>query len=147
MCCVILSPQLSPLSRSLSDLGNRSENLAGRGQILSILQVNSCSIDQESGGIWTVQTDLQQIYPKSDRLLGDERCLQRDIGLEQLGNRTSGLCHAGEPFERRLVCTRNPGLERQVDRRDGVAPLNLLQRDRGGGVHLFGGELGLTQDQ
>jgi hypothetical protein len=60
-------PFLSP--RSLSDLGNRSENSAGRGQILSILKVNSCSIDQESGEIWTVQTDLQQIYPKSDRLL------------------------------------------------------------------------------
>src|SRR6266568_4285187 len=70
MCCVILSPQLSCISRSLSDLGNRSENSAGRGQILSILQVNSCSIDQESGGICTVQTDLQQIYPKPDRLLG-----------------------------------------------------------------------------
>jgi len=36
---------------------------------LSILQVNSCSIDQESGEIWTVQTDLQQIYSKSDSLL------------------------------------------------------------------------------
>ena len=35
---------------------------------MSILQGNSCSIDQKSGGIWTVQTDLQQIYPKSDRL-------------------------------------------------------------------------------
>src|SRR6266571_1287312 len=69
MCCVILSPQLSCISRSLSDLGNRSENSYGRGQILSILQVNSCSIGQESGEIWTVQTDLQQIYPKSDRLL------------------------------------------------------------------------------
>jgi len=37
---------------------------------LSILQGNSCSIDQKSGGIWTVQMDLQQIYPKYDRLLG-----------------------------------------------------------------------------
>jgi hypothetical protein len=37
---------------------------------LSILQGNSCSIDQKSDEIWTVQTDLQQIYPKSDRLLG-----------------------------------------------------------------------------
>ena len=34
---------------------------------MSILRVNSRSIDQESGEIWTVQTDLQQIYPKSDR--------------------------------------------------------------------------------
>ena len=41
---------------------------------MSILKVNSCSIDQESGEIWTVQTDLQQIYPKTDRLLeGDDR--------------------------------------------------------------------------
>jgi hypothetical protein len=37
---------------------------------LSILQGNSCSIAQKSGEIWTVQTDLQQIYPKSDRILG-----------------------------------------------------------------------------
>jgi hypothetical protein len=59
--------------RNLSDLGNRSENSAGRGQILSILQGNSCSVDQKSGGIWTVQTDLQQIYPESDRLLVLER--------------------------------------------------------------------------
>jgi len=57
-------------TRSLLDLGNRSENSAGRGQILSILQGNSCSFDQKSGGIWTAQTDLQQIYPKADRLLG-----------------------------------------------------------------------------
>jgi hypothetical protein len=33
------------------------------------LQVNSCSIDQESGGIWTVQANLQQISFKSDSLL------------------------------------------------------------------------------
>jgi hypothetical protein len=61
------------IPRSLSDLGNRSENSAGRGQILSILQGNSCSIAQKSGEIWTVQTDLQQIYPKSDRLLVTEK--------------------------------------------------------------------------
>jgi len=36
---------------------------------LSILQANSCSIGQESGEICTVQTDLQQIYSKSDSLL------------------------------------------------------------------------------
>jgi len=34
--------------RSLSDLKNRSENSAGREQILTILQVNSRSIDQKS---------------------------------------------------------------------------------------------------
>ena len=36
---------------------------------MSILQGNSCSITQKNGEIWTVQTDLQQIYPKTDRLL------------------------------------------------------------------------------
>ncbi len=48
---------------------NRSENSAGRGQILSILQVNSRSIDQKSGEIWTGQANLQPISFKSDRLL------------------------------------------------------------------------------
>ncbi len=48
---------------------NRSENSAGRGQILSILQVNSRSIDQKSAKIWTGQADLQPISFKSDRLL------------------------------------------------------------------------------
>jgi len=54
---------------SLSNSGNRSENSAGRGQILLILQGNSCSIAQKSSEIWTVQANLQQIYPKSDSLL------------------------------------------------------------------------------
>jgi len=36
---------------------------------LSILQVNSCSIDQESGEIWAVQANLQQISFESDSLL------------------------------------------------------------------------------
>ena len=36
---------------SLSDLKNRSENSAGRVQILTLLQVNSRSIDQKSGEI------------------------------------------------------------------------------------------------
>jgi len=58
------------LPRSLSDLGKRSENSAGGGQILLFLQGNSCSVTQKNGEIWTVQTDLQQIYPKLDRLLG-----------------------------------------------------------------------------
>ena|SRR3989338_7805715 len=55
---------------SLSDLKNRSENSAGRGQILPVLQVNSHSIDQKSGEICTGQADLQPISFKSDRLLG-----------------------------------------------------------------------------
>ena len=58
------------MTRSLSDLKNRSENTAGRGQILTILQVNNYSIDQKSGEIWTGQADLQPISFKSDRLPG-----------------------------------------------------------------------------
>jgi hypothetical protein len=46
-----------------------SQNSAGRGQILPVLQVNSHSIDQKSGEIWTAQADLQPISFKSDRLL------------------------------------------------------------------------------
>jgi hypothetical protein len=57
-------------ARSLSGLKNRSENPAGRGQILTILPVNSYSIDQKIGEIWTGQMDLQPISFKSDRLLG-----------------------------------------------------------------------------
>jgi hypothetical protein len=57
------------VASSLSDLKNRSENLTGRGQILTILQVNSHSIDQKSGEICTGQANLQQISFKSDRLL------------------------------------------------------------------------------
>ena len=62
--------------------GDRSENSAGRGQILRVghkaahpclphlpvLQVNSRSIDQKSGEIWTAQADLQPIHHESDRL-------------------------------------------------------------------------------
>jgi hypothetical protein len=54
-------------------LKNRSENLAERGQILPVLQVNSRSIDQKSGEICTVQANLQPISFKSDRLLGCQK--------------------------------------------------------------------------
>jgi hypothetical protein len=64
------------LTSSLSGLKNRSENSAGRGQILPVLQVNSRSIDQKSGEICTGQADLQPISFKSDRLLD----MLRDAG-------------------------------------------------------------------
>jgi hypothetical protein len=54
---------------SLSDLKNRSEKVTGRGQILTILKANSRSIARKSGEICTVQTLLQPISFKSDRLL------------------------------------------------------------------------------
>ncbi|MEP7371030.1 MAG: hypothetical protein ABI659_02270, partial [Nitrosospira sp.] len=46
---------------SLSDLKNRSEEVTGREQILTILTANSCSISRKSGEIWTGQTLLQPI--------------------------------------------------------------------------------------
>ena len=47
--------------RSLPDLKNRSKNLAGRDQVLTILPGNSRSIAQKSGEIWAGQADLQPI--------------------------------------------------------------------------------------
>ncbi|WP_181373017.1 hypothetical protein [Massilia glaciei] len=49
------------MASSLSDLKNRSENSAERGQISTILKVNSYSIDQKIGEIWNAQADLQPI--------------------------------------------------------------------------------------
>ena len=63
------APHPALRARSLSDLKNRSENLAGRDQILTILPGNSRSIAQKSGEIWAGQADLQPISFKSDRLL------------------------------------------------------------------------------
>jgi hypothetical protein len=57
-------------ARSLSDLKNRSEKTAERGQFLTISPGNSRSIAQENGKKWTVPPFLQPISFKSDRLLG-----------------------------------------------------------------------------
>ncbi|WP_298266697.1 hypothetical protein [Geobacter sp.] len=48
--------------RSLSDLGNRSERMADRGQIFGNLQANSGSIRQEFPEIWTDLPFSQQIH-------------------------------------------------------------------------------------
>jgi len=58
------------MTSGLSDLKNRSEKVTGRGQILTILKANSCSIGRKGGEIWTGQMLLQPISFKSDRLLG-----------------------------------------------------------------------------
>jgi len=50
-------------------LKNRSENSAGRGQILSIFWSIVILLSKEIGEIWTGQADLQPIFFKSDRLL------------------------------------------------------------------------------
>src|SRR5574340_1589261 len=76
------------MSSSLSDLKNRSEKVAGRGQILTILKANSCSIGQKSGEIWTGQTLLQPISFKSDKLL--------DIGKQVYGGKNEQPDHVDE---------------------------------------------------
>jgi hypothetical protein len=48
---------------------------------LTILQVNSRSIDQKSGEIWTGQVDLQPISFKPDRLLA--ACLEQTAKLSR----------------------------------------------------------------
>src|SRR3990172_5882473 len=68
------------LPSSLSDLKNRSENSAERGQILPVLQVNNHFIDQKRSEIWTAQANLQPISFKSDRLLGYVRPLWQQTG-------------------------------------------------------------------
>lgn len=63
---------------------------------MTILQVNSYSIDQKSGEICAGQADLQPISFKSDRLLGSKQsrshlsfnfiiseCVQYDIAIEK----------------------------------------------------------------
>ena len=49
--CLLAQYTHTAVSSSLSDLKNRSENSAERGQILPVLQGNSRSIDQKSGEI------------------------------------------------------------------------------------------------
>ncbi len=81
---------------------NRSEKVTGRGQILTILKTNSCSIGQKSGEIWTSQTLLQPISFKSARLLGEPWCKKITIYIcmsEAIDGRTLRLSklkdHAG----------------------------------------------------
>jgi hypothetical protein len=43
-------------------LKNRSENPAGGGRVLPVLQVNNCSIDQKSGEICAGEADLPPTF-------------------------------------------------------------------------------------
>ena len=49
--------------------GIESEKAAEQGQIVTISPAHSGTMVQESGEIWTAETRLQPILPKSDRLL------------------------------------------------------------------------------
>ena len=91
----------------ISPPGESSQNLAGRGQILTISPGNSYSIAQESGEIWTGQAlvlgrcgrgNLQPISFKSDRLLARGRA-QRNAGAG--GGLKPRLVFAGSAAARR----------------------------------------------
>jgi len=64
---------LEKVVRSLPD-GRKIESEKfglGRGQILfDFCWAIVVLLTKKDGGIWTAQTDLRQIYPASDRLLG-----------------------------------------------------------------------------
>ena len=57
------------IASSLSDLKNRSEKCAGRGQIFTLFKPMVVPLAQESGEICTGQVILQPISFKPDRLL------------------------------------------------------------------------------
>ncbi len=59
-----------PTTRSLSDLGGRSEEVEERGQIFTNLRRNSGPMQRKFGDIWTVPPTSAVDSPKSDRLLG-----------------------------------------------------------------------------
>jgi hypothetical protein len=65
-------------SRSLSGLKNRSEKVAGRGQILTNSQANSRSIGQEGGEIWilgnTNANDAREFVARLPELLRQNGC-------------------------------------------------------------------------
>ena len=61
---------------------------------MTVLQVNSCSIDQKSGEICTVQADLQPISFKPDRLLairlGCKKTAAKSPVIQQAGRAQRG---------------------------------------------------------
>ena len=59
----------TPLPRSLSGLGRRSENWPQRGQFLSDSPLIAIAMGQEADEKWTAAVNLQPTLPKSDRLL------------------------------------------------------------------------------
>ncbi len=64
-CCAVVrkaSAWQAAGARSLSDLGDRSERIAGRGQIYGNLKTNSGPIGRKFPGIWTVLLFSQQIH-------------------------------------------------------------------------------------
>src|SRR5260370_32928152 len=77
--------------------------------------------------------DCYKLSPTTTIRLLEAR-IQRDLGLEKLGHRATGLGLGGELFERRPIGTGNVGLQSQMDCRDRKAPIHLFQCDLRRGV-------------
>jgi hypothetical protein len=72
--------------------------------------------------------------------------VQRDVGLEELGDRTTRLGLGSEFLKPGVVGSRNLRLECQVDGGDGEAVAHLVKRDLGGRLHALGSETRLAQN-
>ena len=73
--------------------------------------------------------------------------VQRDVGLEELGDRTTRLGLGREFLKPGVVGSGNLRLECQVDGGDGEAVAHLVKRDLGGRLHALGSETRLVQNE
>jgi hypothetical protein len=69
----------------------------------------------------------------------DQRGVQHDLGIQQLGNGTAGLSLGGKLCEFCLVRAGHLHFQGQMDRSDGKAVGYLFERHLGGGLHPLGG--------
>src|SRR5271163_379229 len=84
---------------------------------------------------------------RSAAFSGCQRRVQGDFGVQQLGHGTTGLRLGGELVELRLIRARDLGGEDQMNRGDGEAVRDLVQRDLGLGFHMLGLQLGFAQNE
>src|SRR5439155_17402479 len=70
---------------------------------------------------------------------------QRDIGVEQFRNRTTGLRRFYSLIESFLACAGNARLQFQVALGDGESIALLFEGDGASGADAFGGQIGLPE--
>lgn len=78
---------------------------------------------------------------------GLQRRIQGDLGVQELRHGITRFGLGGEFVEFRLVGPRDLGFQGQVDRRDGLVVVDLVERDVGRWLHALGRQSGLAQDQ
>src|SRR5882757_6569717 len=77
----------------------------------------------------------------------DERGIHGDLGIQELGDRTTGLGLPGKLLEFGLIRTRYLGLQAQMDGSDSKPVRHLFERDLGRGLHVLGGKLSLSENE